>query len=108
MKQTEVYNSFTLCLINKHKINENDWEELYKLFNNRLPAFEQLLKREHEMNDTDWRICMLLKLDFQVSSIAVILNKSRTQISNENNKLAKKFLGEDKGSRDWVNYVKNL
>ena len=108
MKQTGVYNSFTLCLINKHEIKENDWEELYKLFNNRLPAFEQLLKREHEMNDTDWRICMLLKLDFQVSSIAVILNKSRTQISNENNKLAKKFLGEDKGSRDWVNYVKNL
>ena len=85
-----------------------DWHCLYELFCFKLPHFEQSLRELSSLSDTEWRVCMLLKLGFSPSNIAVLMNKSAEAISSIRRRLFYKVFQKKGRASDWDKFIETL
>lgn len=85
-----------------------DWDALYNLFCDNLPLFENALRELTSLSETEWRTCMLLKLDFSPSNIAILLNKSAEGVSSIRRRLYYKVFKKKGRSADWDQFICSL
>lgn len=75
MTDTEAYLRFKD--LSKHpqkSITKEDWTSLEAMVDEYLPDFRKKVDPSHSMKDADYRICMLIRLRFSPSEIAVFLD----------------------------------
>lgn len=75
MTETEAYLRFKD--LGKHpqqSIRKEDWTSLEAMVDEYLPDFRKKVDPSHSMKDADYRICMLIRLRFSPSEIAVFLD----------------------------------
>ena len=75
MTETEAYLRFKD--LSKHpqkSITKEDWVSLEAMVDEYLPDFRKKVDPSHSMKDADYRICMLIRLRFSPSEIAVFLD----------------------------------
>lgn len=75
MTETEAYLRFKD--LSKHpqkSITKEDWTSLEAMVDEYLPDFRKKVDPSHSMKDADYRICMLIRLRFSPSEIAVFLD----------------------------------
>lgn len=85
-----------------------DWETLDKLFSENIPYFEQSLKELTSLSEIEWRVCMLIKLDFAPGDIAVLLNRTAGAISVIRSRLYNKVFRTKGRPRDWDTFIEKL
>lgn len=76
---------YTRYVMNSPK--EKDWESLEQLIELHIPMFRPFLKGKHKLNDSEYRICMLLRLGFPPTTIAVLIGKSYSYVSKARRRL---------------------
>lgn len=109
LKQTDIVIRFHKSLSDFHdSIHDSDWTELYRVFCVHLPSFEENLKSIHDLTQTEWRVCMLLKLGFSSIDIARITNKSATAIPSIRSRLYKKFFLVEGKAAEWDLFIASL
>lgn len=108
VKQSDPVLRFRHALMGKRNITDDDWTDLYNIFSEMLPSFEQVLKADKDISEIEWRVCLLLKLDYKPTEIALLTNRALTSISSINNRLAKKHLGQAGGTKAWLDYIHSL
>ena len=75
MTETEAYLRFKdLSKHPQQSITKEDWATLEAMVDEYLPDFRKKVDPSHSMKDADYRICILIRLRFSPSEIAVFLN----------------------------------
>ena len=71
--ETEEYNRFRyLCSHPREKVTKKDWKALQKMMDRCLPAFYMKMNQRRHLKESDYQICMLLRLHFAYSEIYML------------------------------------
>ena len=96
LRETDIYKR--LVYLTKHtkaKASTMDWEELQMAFDSHLPSFYSTLHARGHLTMRDYYICMLIRLRFTSSEIAVLLDISKPDVSKRRRKLLHDLYGID-------------
>ena len=108
IKQTEPIQHFYQALQGKSRSTEADWQDLDAIFHKLMPHFREVLMEKSDLNETEWRICQLQKLDFTPSEIGELVNRAPNSISSASARLFHKFHSESGGAKDWLEYIHSI
>ena len=79
--------------------SDAEWNDLQGVVEKSLPEFyAKLSANEAQLTDQEWKVCLLVKLNFIPSELTVLLNLSKQRVTNIRTNLNKKLFGES-GSR---------
>ena len=90
-------------------LSEDEWQELNKLVIETLPNFYNFISsKKHNLNNNEFKICILRRLDFTPKTIANMLNLSPSSITKIRNNMSKKLFGEEDNSKEFDKMLKQL
>jgi hypothetical protein len=78
--------------LSKHplqSISKDDWNALEMTVDEYLPDFRKKVDPSHNMKDTDYHICMLIRLHFALSEIAVFMDITPQNLYSRRKQLLK-------------------
>ena len=79
--------------------SDAEWNDLQGVVEKSLPEFyAKLSANEAQLTDQEWKVCLLVKLNFIPSELTVLLNLSKQRVTNIRTRLNQKLFGES-GSR---------
>ena len=79
--------------------SDAEWQDLQGVVEKSLPEFyAKLTAFAGQLTDKEWKVCLLVKLNFIPSELTVLLNLSKQRVTNIRTNLNKKLFGES-GSR---------
>ncbi len=85
-----------------------DWTELYEVINREMPEFIPSIHRNGMLSDRDTNICILIKLHFIPSEIAILIGASPQIITNSRVRLLNKIFDERGGARDFDQKIRGM
>jgi len=104
LKHSTIYKRIKyLELHPKEMMCEKDWMELEETVERFIPSFIPLLKER--LNDTQYRICLLVRLEISSSSIAVLLGLSASAISKHRKNMLEKLCGKSGKPKDFDEFI---
>lgn len=92
-------------------IKESDWNDLKATIKVMYPAFNTTLQSGRYMSDLEWKVTMLIKLEFKPADIARCVHRSKETISSVRRRLFQKVFSAEKGKpspKDWDEYIRSL
>ena len=108
MKQSAIVARLKQLAFDETIPSDADWNDLNQLFEEMLPSFERKLSSKNKLNDLEWHICQLQKLDFSNKEISSLTCKAKNSISTINVRLFKRHFGNDGHSSDWLDFINSL
>lgn len=82
------------------KLSENDWDTICNLMGEYLPSSYDFIVSHFNINYSDYRVCILLRLHFKVGEIANMLGVSSPYISKVSKDILEKTFGIRGSSKD--------
>lgn len=92
----------------KRGLSPSELAQLSALFCKQLPHFESALRELTKLSETEWHICMLLKLDFTPGDISFLLNRTPGAISSARIRMYERVFREKGHTNDWDNFIRGL
>lgn len=89
-------------------ITKKEWEEIDICINNIVDEFKTRLYSLYPISDQEYRMCLLIRLGFGTTDIALLLNRSTGAMSLARKRLYAKMFGEDGSAVDIDSFVKSL
>ena len=110
LMNSDIVTKFKNCLNNDKKhISPEMWDELSKAVDSSYPEFTHKLIDICGINRNEFRISLLIKIEFLPSEIATLLCKSRVAISSTRKRLSESILIKDASSpKDWDEFIRLL
>ena len=110
LMNSDIVIKFKNCLNNDKKhISPEMWDELSKAVDSSYPEFTHKLIDICGINRNEFRISLLIKIEFLPSEIATLLCKSRVAISSTRKRLSESILIKDASSpKDWDEFIRLL
>lgn len=90
----------------KEKMRNEDWKTLEQTIENLVPSFIPVLK--NQLNDTDYYICLLVRLGFSTSFIANLLGLSASAISSNRKRMLIKICNKSGKPKDFDDFINKL
>lgn len=88
--------------------SDAEWKDLQGVVEKSLPEFyAKLAAYEAQFTDQEWKVCLLVKLNFIPSELTVLLNLSKQRVTNIRTHLNQKLFGES-GSRTFDSNLHKL
>lgn len=96
-------------LANKGKEPQlEDWTELSQITEQYAPGFSRFIHQNGMLSERDTHICLLIKLHFQPSEIAVLIGSSPQTVTNSRVRLLRKIFGELGGAKDFDEHIREM
>ena len=109
LKSSSVFESIQKKADRGEMLTEGEWHELNKLVIDTLPDFYSFISsKKHKLNNNEFKICILRRLDFAPKTIAYMLNLSPSSVTKIRNNMSKKLFGEEVNSKEFDKLLKNL
>ena len=110
LMNSDIVIKFKNCLNNDKKhISPEMWDQLSKAVDSSYPEFTHKLIDICGINRNEFRISLLIKIEFLPSEIATLLCKSRVAISSTRKRLSESILIKDASSpKDWDEFIRLL
>ncbi len=89
-------------------IEEKHWLQLQHTIEQICPNFHAAVNMHQQLSETEYRICMLIKLGLTPSDIDIILNKEYTFASTIRKRLCKKVLQTDGNAAELDKFIASL
>ncbi len=89
-------------------IEEKHWLQLQHTIEQICPNFHAAVNMHQQLSETEYRICMLIKLGLVPSDIDIILNKEYTFASTMRKRLCKKVLQTDGNAAELDKFIASL
>lgn len=105
---TEWYASLRQRLTEGQHLGPKDWAEVERQVRRIHSGFRVRLYELHPMSETEFRVCLLLKLRIAPSLIATALCKDSSSISTIRSRLYAKVFGKKGSSKDWDEFIEKL
>ena len=94
LRDTDIYKRFIyLTKHPKEKVCTKDWEQLQLAFDNFMPSFFSTLHSRGHLSMRDYCICMLIRMRFTSSEIAVLMEMSKPDVSKRRRKMLNDLYG---------------
>jgi len=90
------------------KPNAQEWKELRHMMNREYPQFYAHLFSKCEWTDTEYEICILVRLFFKPSDIANFYGYDRSYITKVRKQMHKKIFGKEGKGKDFDDYIRNI
>ena len=91
-----------------HKASDEDWAGLYPLVTAHLPELMARLNATDSLSFRETNVCLLIRLRFIPSEIAILTDTSPQAITNMRVRMLFKIFGERGGARDFDNRIKDI
>ena len=90
LASTEIYQHFVFIANHPlEKVYKKDWSELSKVVDEYLPKFRSTLFSRYHLSETDYHLCILIRLHFSLSEIGILIGESPQYISKRRKSLLK-------------------
>lgn len=95
--------------IHQAKLIKNDeWEKIERDVNEAYPFFNDRLLDIGPMNDTEHRVCLLLKMEVSSTDIAMLIGRTPAAVTLARKRLYMKCFGKKGSASEWDEYIKSL
>lgn len=109
LKNSEIYRIFHRWNENSAKITEEQWKELRSAIDRTYPRFtDRLLTLYPKLSEVELQICYLIKISLPLKTIAQMLNRSNSAITNARVRMYKKLKGMDGKAEYLDQYISDL
>lgn len=92
----------------KSGLSASELAQLNVLFDQYLPHFERTIRELTRISETEWHVCMLLKLSFTPGDIAFLLNRTSGTISSARLRMYEKAFHKKGHTNDWDDFIKSI
>lgn len=108
LSASEWYASLHGRLADGHHLAHEEWVEVERQVRSIHPAFRSRLYELYPLSETEYRVCLLLKLRIAPSDIATALCKDASTISSIRSRLYTKVFGKKGSSKAWDEFVAGM
>lgn len=105
---TEWYYALKQRIAEGQHLTTTDWPEVEQRLRTVHPTFRRRLMELHTFSDSEYRVCLLLKLHFTPTEIATALCMEKSSISNIRSRLYAKVFGRKGSSKDWDEFIEQI
>lgn len=92
----------------KKNLTAEDWKFIDLNINKAYPGFKEKLYSRCNLKSSDYKICILVKLEFQNSVISILMNRSEPAVSLKRAKLYFKLTQKEGKAKDFNDFIKSL
>ena len=85
-----------------------DWRMVEERLLEAFPQFRSTLYSLYELSETEYRICMLIKMDTTPSNMARLLAMGASSVSQSRLRMQQKVFGGSGTAKDWDAFVQSL
>lgn len=94
--KTEIYGRFVYLARNYNKrVYVEDWKRLYQMMDQVLPNFHSFIYSKSHIQEKDYRLCVLLRLNFSLPEIGVLLSEDSVYLSKRRKYLLLKLFDKE-------------
>lgn len=91
------------------KIEKNDWEELRKMIDEKIPDFySEMHAHNTKLQQRDYDLCILVRLYFTPADIGILTDLSPSNISMKRIRLLKRIFGIDGSPEDFDKRIQSI
>lgn len=90
------------------RLTDDDWTEVAHQVRRIYPHFRSSLYNVCRLSDTEFRVCLLLKLHIAPAEIATALCKEKSTVSTIRSRLYAKVFGKKGSSKNWDEFIESL
>lgn len=110
VRNTPIYETIQKCIQegSGSVLTEEDWQSLHKVVNGAFSNFEEKLRGLVSLNEQEYRICLLTKIDVKPVHIAQLTARSREAITSSRRRLYQKATNTKGKPQDWDEIVRLL
>lgn len=109
LRSSEIYHIFHQWNEHSAKITAKQWEELHTAIDLTYPRFtDRLLTLYPKLSEVELQICYLIKISLPLKTIAQMLSRSNSAITNARIRLYKKLKGEDGKAEFFDQFISDL
>ena len=97
INESEIYKRFKSYAGSKtaKSPTAQDWDDLRAWANKTIPNFYSFFISEHSLNNAEYEICILTRLDFSPSEISALKGYDKSSISTARRRIVEKITGEE-------------
>ena len=92
----------------KKNLTAEDWKFIDLNINKAYPGFKEKLYSRCNLKSSDYKICILVKLEFQNLVISILMNRSEPAVSLKRAKLYFKLTQKEGKAKDFNDFIKSL
>ena len=101
LQESSVYDKLQKSAAKGVVVSDEEWHQIYMMVIEILPHLYQFISsKKHELNDKEFKICILIRLHFSPKEIANMLDVSSAYITKLRNNMMVKLFGEEGKSKD--------
>lgn len=109
LRSSEIYHIFHQWSEHSARITEEQWEELRTAIDLTYPRFtDRLLTLYPKLSEVELQICYLIKISLPLKTIAQMLSRSNSAITNARIRMYKKLKGEDGKAEFFDQFISDL
>lgn len=94
--------------VSKKLISNNDWKELEETINATYKGFTENLRKLCELNDHEYHVCLLIKINKSPMDIAKLTAHSKEAITSTRRRLYEKVFCKKGSPKDWDDFIFSL
>ncbi|MCQ2266143.1 MAG: hypothetical protein MJZ40_00345 [Bacteroidaceae bacterium] len=106
--ESEWYQTLRQRLTQGECLTDDDWTEVAHQVRRIYPNFRSRLYELCRLSDTEFRVCLLLKLHIAPADIATALCRDKSTISSIRSRLYAKVFSRKGSSKDWDDFIETL
>ena len=89
-------------------LSPDDWKEIERQVRRLHPTFRNHLYSLYAFSETEYRVCLLLKLQFTPTEIATAICKDKSTVSTIRGRLYTKVFGTKGSSKAWDEFIEQI
>ena len=89
-------------------MKDAEWKKIEEKLLKAHPTFKEQLFALYPLSDTEYRICMLIKMEVSPSNIAKLMAFSNSAVTQNRLRMQQKVFDGEGTAKDWDNFVLSL
>ena len=107
--ETDIYQRLQFVVAHPaEKMKKTDWTRLNEMINELLPHFVHRINALYHVSEEDYRICMLIRLNFSLSEICILTGLTPKLLYKRRKFMSKKFFSSDEKPELFDKRIKNI
>ena len=98
----------TTHIYNNKVLKDADWKKMEERLLKAYPTFRERLFGLYPLSDTEYRICMLIKMEVSPSNIADLMAIGKSAVSQNRLRMQQKVFDGEGTAKDWDNFILSL
>jgi hypothetical protein len=104
----EIKQLLTTHIYNNKVLKDADWKKIETGLLKAYPTFKEKLFTLYPLSDTEYRICMLIKMEVSPSNISKLMACSNSAVTQNSLRMQQKVFDGEGAAKDWDNFILSL